>query len=84
MTGSRPGMAAAQVRVLTLTSVASLMVALDVLAVLAMQGGPAPGTADRMGPSGATLVTATGPVGSGLASGLGFGVVLGGELEDLR
>jgi len=33
MTGSRPGMAAAQVWVLTLTSVASLMVALDVLAV---------------------------------------------------
>jgi len=33
MTGSRPGMAAAQAWVLTLTSVASLMVALDVLAV---------------------------------------------------
>jgi hypothetical protein len=33
MTGPRPGMAAAQVWLLTLTSVASLMVALDVLAV---------------------------------------------------
>ena len=35
MTGSRPGMAAAQVWALTLTSVPSLMVALDILAVSA-------------------------------------------------
>ena len=41
-------------------------------------------TAGRLAASGATLVTATGPVDSGLASSLGFDVVLGGELEDLR
>jgi hypothetical protein len=42
------------------------------------------GTAGRLATSGATLVTATGPMGSGLASSFGFDVVLGGELEDLR
>jgi hypothetical protein len=41
-------------------------------------------TAGGLAASGATLVTATEPVGSGLASSFGFDVVLGGELEDFR